>query len=196
MSFLLRVRWFSHDFHEWWSYKKSLLTLTHTSFYFLDAILCHEHTNLLKHYDNVKMGTIASQITSLTIVYSTVYLDTDQSKHQSSASPAFVWGIHRGPVNSPHKWTVTRKMFPFEDVIMKSQWSLISPLSSRTVFSDLALSCHHSWSVTSRERQVLALWRHIQGLFMHMQIGAKTIFTIDVQPWISISHHLVFMACT
>ena len=30
----------------------------------------------------------------------------------------FVWGIHRGPVNSPHKWPVTRKMFPFDDVIM------------------------------------------------------------------------------
>ena len=64
------------------------------------------------------MDPIASQITSLTIVYSTVYSGTDQSKHQSSASPAFVWGIHRGPVNSPHKWPVTRKMFPFDDVIM------------------------------------------------------------------------------
>ena len=47
-----------------------------------------------------------------------VHLDTDQRKHQSSASLAFVWGIHRGPVNSPHKWPVTRKMFPFDDVIM------------------------------------------------------------------------------
>ena len=64
------------------------------------------------------MGAIASQITSLTIVYSTVYSDADQRKHQSSASLAFVWGIHRGPVNSPHKWPVTRKMFPFDDVIM------------------------------------------------------------------------------
>ena len=70
------------------------------------------------HYDDVIMGSIASQITSLTIVYSTVYSGADQSKHQSSASLAFVWGIHRGPVNSPHKWSVTRKMFPFDDVIM------------------------------------------------------------------------------
>ena len=66
------------------------------------------------------MGTIASQINSLTIVYSTVYSGADQSKHQSSASLAFVWGIHRGPVNSPHKWPVTRKMFPFDDVIMSN----------------------------------------------------------------------------
>ena len=70
-----------------------------------------------KYYDDVKMGAIASQITSLTIVYSFVYSDADQRKHQSSASLAFVWGIHRGPVNSPHKWSVTRQMFPFDDVI-------------------------------------------------------------------------------
>ena len=65
------------------------------------------------------MGTIASQITSLTIVYTTVYSDAYQRKHESSSSLAFMRGIHRGPVNSPHKWPVTRKMFPFDDVIMK-----------------------------------------------------------------------------
>ena len=64
------------------------------------------------------MGAMASQIISLTIVYSTVYSNADQSKHQSSASLAFVRGIHRGPVNSPHIWPVTRKMFPFDDVIV------------------------------------------------------------------------------
>ena len=72
----------------------------------------------LIHYNDVIMGAMASQITSLTIVYSTVYSDADQRKHQSSASLAFVRGIHRGPVNSPNKWPVTRKMFPFDDVIM------------------------------------------------------------------------------
>ena len=70
------------------------------------------------HYDDVIMDSIASQITSLTIVYSTVHSGADQSKHQSSASLAFVWEIHRWPVNFPHKWPITRKMFPFEDVIM------------------------------------------------------------------------------
>ena len=64
------------------------------------------------------MGTIASQITSFRIVYLTVYSEADQRKYQSSASLAFVWRIHRRPVNSPHKWPVTRKMFPFDDVIM------------------------------------------------------------------------------
>ena len=70
------------------------------------------------HYNDITMDAIASQINSLTIVYSTVYSDADQRKHQSSASLAFFRGIHRGPVNSPHKWPVTRKMFPFDDVIM------------------------------------------------------------------------------
>ena len=64
------------------------------------------------------MGAVASQITSLTIVYSIVDWDAGQRKHESSASLAFVLGIHRVPVNSPHKWPVTRKMFPFDDVIM------------------------------------------------------------------------------
>ena len=73
---------------------------------------------LSDHYDDVIMGAMASQIISLTIVYSTVYSDAHQGKHQSSASLAFVWGIHRGPVNSPHKWPVTRKMSPFDDVII------------------------------------------------------------------------------
>ena len=63
------------------------------------------------------MGAVESQITSLTIVYSTVYSDTGQRKHQSSASLAFV----QGPVNSRHKWPVTRKMFPLDDVIMSSK---------------------------------------------------------------------------
>ena len=72
----------------------------------------------LLHYDDVTMNAMASQITSLTIVYSTVYSDPDQRKHQSFASLAFVQGIHRGPVNTPHKWPVTRKMSSFDDVIM------------------------------------------------------------------------------
>ena len=74
----------------------------------------------LRHHGDVIMGAMASQITSLTIVYSTV---SDQRKHQRSASLAFVWGIHRWPRNSPHKWPVTRKMFPFDDVIMLLSFS-------------------------------------------------------------------------
>ena len=72
----------------------------------------------MHHYNGVIMGAMASQITSLAIVYSTVYSGADQRKHQSSAPLAFVWRIHWWPVNSPHKWPVMRKMIPFDDVIM------------------------------------------------------------------------------
>ena len=71
-----------------------------------------------KRFSDVIMGSMVSQITSLTIVYSIVYSGADK-KHQSSASMAFVWGIHQWPVNSPHKRPVTRKMVPFDDVIIK-----------------------------------------------------------------------------
>ena len=74
------------------------------------------------NYGDVIMSAVASQITSLTIVYSVVYPGADQRKHQSSASLAFVRGIHRWPVNSPHKGPITRKMFPFDDVIMEVDW--------------------------------------------------------------------------
>ena len=78
--------------------------------------------SLWRHYNDVMMGAMASQITSRTIVFffSTVYSSADQRKHQSFTSLAFVRGIHRGPVNSLHKWPVTWKMFPFDDVIMKN----------------------------------------------------------------------------
>ena len=63
------------------------------------------------HYNDVIMGAMASQITSISFVYWTVCSGADQRKHQSSASLAFVRGIHRGPVNSPHKWPITRKIW-------------------------------------------------------------------------------------
>ena len=109
----------------------------------------------ITHYCDVIMNTIACQITSLTIVYLTVNSDTDQRKHQSSASLAFVRGIHRRPVNSPHKGPVTRKMFSFDDVIMlrKSgiqfigyQWHLDWNCSGRPIskaFSAL-LACENT----------------------------------------------------
>ena len=67
-----------------------------------------------------------------------VYSGADQRKHQSSASLAFVLGIHRWPVNSPHKWPVTRKMFPFDDVIMSNEMWNPSPL--RDHIPDLSLT--------------------------------------------------------
>ena len=73
-------------------------------------------------YSDATMGAMASQITSLTIVYSTVYSGADQRKYQRSASLAFVLRIHWWPVNFPHKGPVTPKMFTFYYVIMWYIW--------------------------------------------------------------------------
>ena len=79
--------------------------------------LCNSHSAWNYHYCDVIMGAMAYQITSLTIVYLIVHPGAGQRKHQSPASLAFVRGIHRWAVNSPYKWSVTRKIFPFDDVI-------------------------------------------------------------------------------
>ena len=101
------------------------------------------------------MGTMASQITSLTIVYSTVYSGADQRKHQSSASLAFVRGIHRGPVNSPHKWPVTRKIVPFDDVIMDFCTSYFSVLVE---VMSVIFALVGSTSVTNFSLRIAYLW--------------------------------------
>ena len=78
------------------------------------------------------MSTMGTQITSLAIVYSSAYSGVDQRKYQSFVSLAIVrGGIHRWPVNSPHKRPVTRKMFPFDDVIM----GFLSPIGC-SLFQD------------------------------------------------------------
>ena len=89
---------------------KPFLVLPFHKCYIYDYICCNvhkrngqfihrvfQHCNKLTqlHYGDVMMGAMASQITSLTIVYSTVYSGIDHREHQSSASLAFVRGIHR-----------------------------------------------------------------------------------------------------
>ena len=65
---------------------------------------------------------MASEITSLTIVYSTVYSRRRSKKTSKLRVTGLCAGIHRWPVNSPHKGPVTRKLFPFDDVIMRSKY--------------------------------------------------------------------------
>ena len=90
--------------------------------------------NMYTHYRDDINGAMASPTTSLTIVYPTVYSSADQRKYQSSALLAFVWGIHRWPVNSPHKGPVTWKMFPFDDVIMPYE-RVMGLFSTQVIFT-------------------------------------------------------------
>ena len=81
--------------------------------------------NYHDHYNDVIMGVMASQIISVSIVCSNVCSRADLRNHQSSASLA-LRGIHRWPVNSPHIGPVTRKMFPFDEVMLKfHEWSKV-----------------------------------------------------------------------
>ena len=102
------------------------------------------------HYSDVIMSAMASQITGVLIVCSTVSLGADQRKHQSSASLAFVWGIHRCGEStvgrwfpwSPYKGPVTRKCFH----LMTSSWlrGLNGAYSIRTAST---YKSHYLWSV-------------------------------------------------
>ena len=74
------------------------------------------------------MSPVASQITSLTIAYSTVYSIADHSKYQTSSPMAFISGNHQWPVNSSHRGPVTRKMIPFDDVIMINASYRVCPM--------------------------------------------------------------------
>ena len=112
--------------------------------------------NVLQHYGDVIMGAIASQITSFTIVYSTIYSDADQRNHQSSASLAFVRGIHQGPVNSPQKRPVTRTMFPFDDVIM---------ILKRGCFISSCLGCANNLSFYKRHLTAILLNENFDSNF-------------------------------
>ena len=134
----------------------------------LRQTLLGTQSNQQWHYDDVIMGAMAFQTTSLTIVYSTVYSGADQRKHQSSASLAFVRGIHRWPVNSPHKGPVTRKMFPFDDVIMVS------------IFSG---GLFGSWQVTTkaepgygkRNRTLIMIYLYIKKIIVYMNTSLISI---------------------
>ena len=104
------------------------------------------------------MGAVASQITSLTIVYSAVYSGVDQRKHQSSVSLTFVRGIHRWPVSSSHKWPVTRKMFPFDDAIMTQghicDYQMIAGIKSYSC--DHWLVSLNAWQLNEKNKPLLS----------------------------------------
>ena len=124
------------------------------------------------HYNDVIMSAIASLITSLTVVYSTDYSGADQRKQQSSASLAFVRGIQRWRVNSPHKGPVTGKMFPFDDLIMEKT----NQYNKETVGSTTALEsclfavlcpCSHSLVIMLAADGLVPIWH--QGISRHHQ---------------------------
>ena len=107
------------------------------------------------------MGAMASQITSLKIVYSTVYSSADQRIHLSSASLAFLRGIHRWPVNSPHTGPVTQKWWRHHGV--KCHYGMpMQSYASRQAFS------------------IYLIFHHVHALFMHLILPVRWNVTIYV----------------
>ena len=119
-----------------------------------------QHTTSVCHiYNDVIMSTTASQITSLTIFYLSLYSGADQRKHQSSVSLAFVRGIHRWPVNYPHKWQERGEWFH----LITSSWRISKTctqfcfaLFCRGYIISTFDSCH--WSTTFFVRLSQCQW--------------------------------------
>ena len=128
---------------------------------------------LIKHNSStitVTSSAMQSQITGVSIVYSTVCLGVDQRKHQSSASLAFVRGIHRWPVNSPHKGPVTRNMCSFDDVIMHV-WKV-----------ELLSACRQDWNVPfvmSSHGDTFCITDHVFFVVSLSKLFKKLLYYID-----------------
>ena len=96
-------------------------------------------TKASSHYSDVIISAMAYQITDVLIVCSTVCSGADQTKHEPSASLAFVRGNHWWPLYSPHKGPVMRKMFSFGDDmkhnkhIVRSRLPMITFLITDTI---------------------------------------------------------------
>ena len=99
------------------------------------------------------MRAMVSQITSLKIVYTTVYSGAGQRKRQSSASLAYVQRTHRWQVVSPHKWPVMRKMFPFDNIIMMMADILVPYVASPS--AAMVLNMQKNGTLSSAEKDQL-----------------------------------------
>ena len=123
-----------------------------------------EYCTMLLHYDDVIMDEIASQITSLTIVYSAVYLDADQRKHQSSASLAFVWGF----TGTRTKGQLRGKCFH----LMTSSW-IIALLLWFGIWR-----LHKNYSTPNMARLHKTLLNHELTWIMYLMVFYDMLFTI------------------
>ena len=135
-----------------------------------------------KQYSDVTMSIVASHMTSISIVCSNVYSGAYQREHESSALLAFVRGIRRWPVDSPHKGPVTREMFPFDDIIMSSDHD--------DKFAVYPIKCtrYIAWA-----RQQINTLRPRQNGRHFADNVFKCIF-LDENVWISLKISLKFVA--
>ena len=139
---------------------------------YFDYVIAEIHSimRLFVHYNDVIMSAVVPQITSLTIVYSTAYSAADQRKHQSSESLAFVRGIHRWPVNSPHKGPIIWKC------------SHLMTSSTKTMITALYLQATWSKNYISLVHKQRVLMHGHQG--WNVRHGLCHIYMIYVYIWV------------
>ena len=114
------------------------------------------------------MGAIASQITSLAIVYSAVYSDADQRKHESSASLAFVWGIHRDRWIPRTKGQLRGKCFH----LMTSSWIVLSSIFTKSRYSISSLSANQLFWNLAHDMAILLL-QNVQNIITIERLRSK-----------------------
>ena len=108
---------------------------------------------MANHYSDVIMGAMVSLITSLTIVYSTVYQTQIKENIKAPRHWPLCGKFPGPPVNSPNKWPVTRKMFPFDNVIMNCGLSysfLINTKNGCQIMSWCGALINVCWSFPTR----------------------------------------------
>ena len=146
------------------------------------------NTVYLLHYSDVIMAAMASQIASVSSVYSTVCSGANQRKHQSSASLAFVRGLHRWSMNSPRKGSATRKMFLLYDVHdlrCFSDWSKhVLPLGyCIIIWQALALLLKCRVLI-----EIIRIYRD-RVLILHVECTSYMLFGLLTERSISVSRH-------
>ena len=133
----------------------------------------------MHHNSDVIMNAMVSQVTSLTVVYSTAYLGADQRKHQSFASLAFVRGIHRWPVNSPHKRPLTRKCFHLMTSSCASSYTINLILRSQVTHGFVQHSNDHMtfyFTLNSQKCLEVGSCVYTLGLYMYCQANNQLLY--------------------
>ena len=132
------------------------------------------------HYADVIMTKMASQITSLTVVYSTVYSDADQIKHQSSASLAFVWRIHRDRWIPRTKGQLRGKCFH----LMTSSWTHICVSTLNIIDTDNGLSPGRRQAITWSKVEIVTLRSKLSEILIEIHIFPfKKMSSVKCQPF-------------
>ena len=147
----------------------------------------HDRISMVIHYSDVIMKAMASSTTGVSIVCSTVCSGADLRKHQSSASLTFVRGLHRWPVDSPHKGPVAWKMFPFDDAIMC--WWLSAFFGARSWANTMMTSATGTWQDCCKTTYNIKMPAnsYMNSYFRHKQSYVKSVLS----PWRKSSHWLL-----